>query len=72
MIKCVCVLTSVVVCLLVSLSSSVSALHLIPATPEKEVFTGESFVITCLDDKSDKNGKVTGQICKWVNCGGDL
>lgn len=43
--------SSVIILILIS-SHVVAGLELKPATPEKEVFTGDSFVITCLSGDS--------------------
>ena len=40
-----------IVNILISRNHVTEALHLKPPTPEKEVFTGDSFVITCLSDE---------------------
>lgn len=55
-------LTLILLLSLISIPSSVHGLQLKPPTPEKEVFTGDSFVVTCLTESPSS----TGLKLQWI------
>lgn len=55
-------LTFMLLLSLISIPSSVHGLQLKPPTPEKEVFTGDSFVVTCLTESPSS----TGLKLQWI------